>query len=274
MKRHKILVLCGLLFAAQVALGEVKLDVHPDRESGVYAPGDQVIWTVKAAAGSDPVSGALTWAVKRGGLDAAEKGDGAFRDGAATFTGKRADPGTLLLEVKYRPEGADRDVVVRGGAVFAPDQIKSSSPVPEDFDAFWAKKIEQLHAIPMNVKLEAIDVGDPTIEYFKITMDNINGRKIYGQIARPKGGTALPALLQVQWAGVYPLHRDWVTGYAKKGWLSMNIIAHDLPIDEPADFYKQKSAKELDDYPGIGADDRETTYFLPMFLSCRARSII
>ena len=75
-------------------------------------------------------------------------------------------------------------------------------------------------------------------------------------------------MLQVQWAGVYPLSRDWVVGRARGGWLSMNITAHDLPIDEPAEFYQQKAAKELADYPQMGSDDREKSYFLRMFLSC------
>ena len=48
----------------------------------------------------------------------------------------------------------------------------------------------------------------------------------------------------------------------------MNIIAHDLPIDEKPDFYKEKAAKELADYPIQGSDDREKSYFLKMFLSC------
>jgi len=262
---------CVVLSLSVVAAvhAEVKLDAFPDVKSGVYEPGAKVTWTVKAAPKSDPVSGKLAWVIKRGGLKVIAEGEAEFENGEAKISGTRADAGTLLLQVKHRPEGADKDATVKGGAVFAPSKIKASAPVPDDFDAFWTAKIKELDAVPMDVKLEPIDVGDDSIEYFKITMNHIRGRKIYGQIAKPKGKSNLPALLQVQWAGVYPLHRDWVIGHARGGWLSMNIIAHDLPIDEPADFYKQKSANELKDYPGIGADDRETSYFLPMFLSCR-----
>jgi cephalosporin-C deacetylase-like acetyl esterase len=45
-------------------------------------------------------------------------------------------------------------------------------------------------------------------------------------------------------------------------------MAHDLPIDEPADFYKQQNAGPLKDYPSIGNDDRDESYFLRMYLSC------
>ena len=75
-------------------------------------------------------------------------------------------------------------------------------------------------------------------------------------------------MLIPQWAGVYPLEKAWVTDRAAEGWLVLNILAHDLPIDEPAKFYEEQSAGPLKDYWAIGNDDRETSYFLRMYLSC------
>jgi cephalosporin-C deacetylase-like acetyl esterase len=167
--------------------------------------------------------------------------------------------------VKFK---GSKEVSAYGGAAFAPEKVAPSAPPPDDFDAFWKSKLEELAAVPMNATLTAVDVGDASVEYFKLTLDNVRGAKIHGQLARPKGKEGLPAILQVQWAGVYPLHRDWVLGSARGGWLAMNIQAHDLPIDEPQDFYKEKSGKELADYPMIGGDDREKSYFLRMLLSC------
>ena len=239
----------------------VKVAVVQDVESGVYEPGKPATWTITAPG----ASGKIAYAVKVGGLETSDKGEVELVDGKAQVSATRPDPGTLLLEVRL-PGG--KDVAARGGAVFAPDKIAASSPLPDDFDAFWAAKIKELGDVPMNVVLEKVDVGDAAIEYYKITLDNIRGRKIRGQIAKPAGKSGLPALLQVQYAGVYGLERGWVTGHAKGGWLSMNILAHDLPIDEKKEFYEEKSKKELADYTIIGAEDREKSYFLPMFLSC------
>jgi cephalosporin-C deacetylase-like acetyl esterase len=75
--------------------------------------------------------------------------------------------------------------------------------------------------------------------------------------------------LQVQYAGVYPLQKSWVTDHAAKGWLAMNIMAHDLPIDESEDFYKAQAAGPLKNYTAIGSESRETSYFVRMFLGCR-----
>jgi cephalosporin-C deacetylase-like acetyl esterase len=43
-------------------------------------------------------------------------------------------------------------------------------------------------------------------------------------------------------------------------------MAHDLPFDQPEDFYKQAAAATLKDYTAIGNESRETSYFLRMIL--------
>jgi cephalosporin-C deacetylase-like acetyl esterase len=116
--------------------------------------------------------------------------------------------------------------------------------------------------------LEAANSGDEKTDYWKITLDNIRGSKVRGQLARPKTGNKLPALLVVQWAGIYPLEKEWATGRAREGWLTLNINAHDLPIDAPAEFYKTQQETTLKDYTNIGNNDREKNYFLRMYLSC------
>jgi len=259
------LLLALLCFATATA--DPVIQVAPDVESGVYEPGQPVTWSVQVKAGDAAGAGKVTYVVRPGGAGESAKGEAELVDGKASVKAMRETPGTLLVEVHYKPEGG-KDVVGRGGAVYAPDKIAASAPPPDDFDAFWKEKIAELAAVPYETVLTPVDVGNPAVEYFKLTMNNIRGSKIQGQIARPAGKKGLPAMLQVQYAGVYGLQKDWVVNQAKNGWLSMNILAHDLPIDEKPEFYKEKSEKELADYPLIGSDDREKSYFLRMFLSC------
>jgi cephalosporin-C deacetylase-like acetyl esterase len=263
MLRFAVLALC---FVSTVA--DPVVQVSPDVESGLYHAGQTATWKVQVKVGAEPGAGKISWVVRPGGAGESSKGEAELVDGKAQLTATRATPGTLLAEIHYKPAGATKDTIAYGGAAFDPEKVTVSAQPPDDFDQFWKEKIAELAAVPMNVQLTPVDSGDPKVEYYKITMDNIRGSKIQGQIARPAGKEPCPALLQVQYAGVYPLHRDWVTNYAKQGWLSMNIIAHDLPIDEKPEFYKEKSEKELRDYPIQGSDDREKTYFLRMFLSC------
>lgn len=139
---------------------------------------------------------------------------------------------------------------------------------PSDFDTFWDGQIASLQKLPKNTKLQREDSGEKEIKYYKLQMDHIKASKIRGQLARPSKGKKLPALLIVQWAGVYPLQKAWAIDKAKKGWLVLNINAHDLPIAEEEAFYKEQANGSLENYPGIGNEDRNTSYFLRMYLSC------
>lgn len=146
--------------------------------------------------------------------------------------------------------------------------IQPSAARPADFDDFWAKAIEELQRVPIDARLEPVKVEKPGVRYFKTTFNNVRGKSIRGQLARPLEGERFPALLIVQWAGVYALDQAWVLDRAAEGWLVLNIEAHDLPIDEPPEFYKAQFDGALKDYWAIGNEDRETSYFLPMYLSC------
>jgi cephalosporin-C deacetylase-like acetyl esterase len=151
--------------------------------------------------------------------------------------------------------------------VAAPEEINAAAPAPADFDAFWQAQLDKLKRVPPNPQLEPMDVRKPGVLYWKIRLDNINDTHIQGQIARPEKGNKFPALLILQWAGVYALHSDWITGHAAAGWLTLDVEAHDIPIDKPDSFYKDLFAGPLKDYWRIGNDDRDASYFLRMYLS-------
>jgi cephalosporin-C deacetylase len=259
-------VCCGLRAAAVAP--STTINVKPDNETGVYEPGQTVTWSIAVEVEKKPATGKASYRLLLGGLEEIGKGELELNEGKATATGTRKDPGALLLVVKYKAEADPKETTGHGGAIFAPDQIKAGGPAPDDFDQFWKDKIAQLKAIPANPQVKPAESTAANVEYYKITLDNINGTKVYGQMAKPKDGKDLPAMLRVQYAGVYPLNPAWVIDRAKSGWLVLNIMAHDLPCDEPAEFYKKKTEAELKDYTAIGNDDRETTYFLRMFLSC------
>ncbi len=145
---------------------------------------------------------------------------------------------------------------------------------PDDFDAFWDARLDALADVPMdavmllgNVPPEQIPAG---LVYTQFSLAVSPAQRVRGQLAHPnRPGERFPALVTFQWAGVYPLSPFFVTGPAAEGWLCVNVSAHDLPIDEPAAFYNERVAGPLKNYWSLGADDREGSYFLRMFLGTR-----
>jgi cephalosporin-C deacetylase len=250
---------------AGVASGRAQMLVTPDRTNAVYEAGDIVRWRVEWK--GNAAAPAARYRLLRGGLAEVGRGDLKLTNSVADILTQFDSPGTMLVEVKWPVDGGQEKRAL-GGAVAAPARIPLSASPPEDFEDFWKSKLKELRKVPANPQLESADSGKPNVDYWKITMDNIRGSHIYGQLARPKQGKKLPALLIVQWAGVYRLSPNWVTDRAAEGWLVLNIQAHDLPIDQPDAFYKEQAAGPLKDYPSIGNTNRETSYFLRMYLSC------
>ena len=255
-------VFVGIAFVAVVIHAQV-LKVSPDKTSGVYEIGQTVHWRVEGNTNSPgPV---LRFRLLGGGLTEIGRGELTFSNHIAGVETKCTSAGAMLLEVKGSNQFSQ--IRVTAGAVVTPGRIAVSSPRPKDFDSFWQGKLREMEAVPANPKLENVDVGDATVSYSKITMDNIRGTHIQGQLARPVAGKKFPALLILQYAGVYGLKTSWVTDRAKEGWLALNIEAHDLPVDKPEHFYQEKRDGELREYQSIGNDDRDTSYFLRMYLS-------
>ncbi len=262
--RNFHLLAFGFVALAAASLGRAQMAVSPDKPGGVYQIGDIAHWTIEWKGQSN--APAAHYTLKSGGLKDVGQGDLSFSNDAAGIETRFDAPGTLLVEVKWQPESDTHRAV--GGAVAAPDRILPVAPPPADFDAFWKAKLKELKKVPVDTQLETEASGKPGVAYWKITMNNIRGSHIEGQIARPETGKKFPALLILQWAGVYGLQKSWVTDRAAEGWLALNIEPHDLPIDKPDEFYKEQFAGPLKQYWSIGNDDRNASYYLRMYLSC------
>jgi cephalosporin-C deacetylase-like acetyl esterase len=262
--KWSLTLLVGIL-CPTFGFAEPAITVTPDKSDAVYQVGEKVTWNVKVTGDTDAPIKSATYVLKKGGAATFDQGTITFTNDAAMIQGTLNEPGTILAQVTASVPG-QKDLVAFGGAAVAPEQLKPSAPRPDDFDAFWKAKLAQLAAIPPNPVLVKEDSGKPGLDYWKITLDNINGMHVQGQLARPAGDQKLPAMLIVQWAGVYPLQKEWVTNRAAEGWLVLDVMAHDLPIDQPKEFYDDQSKNALKGYTAIGNDDREKSYFLHMFL--------
>lgn len=248
-----------ILLALVGALAAADLTITADHRDGIYAAGETVTWTITGL----PADAAPTYTVKIGGRTVATQGTLQPVEGTATVKTSLPGPGTLLLTI---PTGEKTNAW--GGAVVDWPRIAPAAPAPADFDAFWKAKIATLQTIPADPVLESVPSDDPRVDLWKISMANINGSRINGYLARPKGEASCPAQLVVQWAGVYPLDKAWSVSQARNGWLTLNILAHDLPVDREKAFYDNLKAGALKDYSHIGANDRNASYFLRMYLSC------
>lgn len=235
---------------------------------GIVPLGQSVEWALDLPTpATQPVS--LPYEVKLFGAQVIDQGAielSPDRPAQKIATRATTQPSTLLLEVDV-PRADESPARLRAGAVIAPERIAPAADAPAEFDAFWNEQLARSNALPLNPQVTPGNSGRDGVTYEFVTLDNVDEVKIRGQLARPDRQGRFPAMLIVQWAGVYPLQKAWVTDRAAEGWLALNISAHDQPIDESDAYFKQLTETELKNYTMIGAASPQTSYFLPMYLA-------
>lgn len=240
--------------------------ILPDHANALYHVGDSITFTITWPAGTAPSS--ATYILNYGALTRVATGPVTISGNTATVSGGRfTKPGSLMLEVDWKSANG-MPLKAFGGGIANPDDLRPGAPPPAGFNTFWAARLKELLAVPMNPRLTPEPSGVNGVSYSKITLDNIRGTHVDGQIARPIKGKKFPAIIQFQYAGVYGLQKSWVTDFAKQGFLAMNIEAHDIPIDKPAKYYQQLQSGPLKNYWNIGNDDPNKSYYLRMYLGC------
>lgn len=235
--------------------------LKPLKSSGIYDLGEKAGWTVSMAPGTS-AAGEFTYTLKKNDAEVILSGRLSASTGNTLIETVLREPAMLLLEIS---SPGDTPTHQLAGAAVAPAQLQPVVPCPADFDTFWAAKIKWLHSIPEEAVLTPEDSGKPGVEYATIKLNNINKAHVYGQIAKPAREGKFPAMLLLQWAGMYPLQKSWVTDRAAEGWLVLNVEPHDLPGNLPTEIYPQLPAM-LQSYFTIYNDDRDRNYFLQMYL--------
>jgi cephalosporin-C deacetylase-like acetyl esterase len=132
------------------------------------------------------------------------------------------------------------------------------TPRPPDFDSFWSEKLAAQAKIPLNPVLTSVTSEVPGVEISIFNLDAL-GSHVHGYIAKPAREGKFPALIQLQYAGVYALNARMDEQHASEGWLVINVDSHDKQPDDPSGNVPRA-------YQAIGNTDRETSYFLNMYL--------
>ena len=143
------------------------------------------------------------------------------------------------------------------GAAIAPTKIQPGTPRPADFDAFWEGKLAELAKIPINPVLTPTPTNKEGVEFYTVMLDSV-GSHVQGYLAKPAREGKFPAIIQFQYAGVYALSPASSQDRAAEGWLAFNVDSHDIA--------PSVGTGAPGNYNSLGNTDRETSYFLNMYL--------
>ena len=288
MNRSRIRLSVLLILIAVPALGQPsrtpiqqQLAFAPYHATGIYDVGERVGWTVTP--GPTAPTYAYKWTIRRNNAVVLKEGTLDLSSGRDTIEIVADQPGMIYVAVQAYAElapsaattdaphftggntGRDTGFYAVGAAV-APGRIGLSAPRPDDFDSFWDAKLAAQANVPLNPVLTPVQTDVPGVEMNVFQLDAL-GSKAHGYVARPAwaedGSSAqrprYPAIIQLQYAGVYALNATAVARRAAEGWLVLNVDSHDKLPSDPAGSVPRA-------YQAVGNTDRETSYFLDMYL--------
>jgi len=260
--------------SAQRAPIAQQLAFVPYRASGIYDVGETVGWTVTA--GPARPTYAYKWTIRRNNAVVLKEGRLDLSGGTASIEVVADQPSMIYVAVEAYEDLASGAAPAAGaarftggntgrdtgfyavGAAVAPRKIGPSTPRPADFDAFWESQLASQAAVPLNPVLTPVETAVPGVDLRMFELSAL-GSKAHGYVAKPAREGRFPALLQLQYAGVYALNAAAVARRASEGWLILNVDSHDkLPSDPSGNVPRN--------YREVGNASRETSYFLQMYL--------
>ena len=257
----------ALLAQAATPSTNYSLTVRTDHADALYKQGESVQFTVRLLLDQQPVPAAeVQWTLSKDGVPPVTTGKLRLTNGLGAIAGTLDEPGFLQCKVTFRSP-ARTTVTGVGGAGMDPLQIKPSLPVPADFDAFWTSQKRKLAELPVNAKLTSVKSPQTEVECFDLQADSV-GAPVSGYFAKPAGARpkSLPIILTVHGAGVRSSSLGGAAGWAKKGFLALDLNAHGIPNGKPESFYSDLTNGDLKDYRAQGRESRDTVYFRGMFL--------
>jgi cephalosporin-C deacetylase-like acetyl esterase/tetratricopeptide (TPR) repeat protein len=249
----RTLDLVALILFAYVAEAR-QLRFAPFNSSGIYGLGERAGWTVSLAQGTPAAARKYTYEIKSNNLNTIKSGTLEFKSGSATIEATLEEP--AMLYVTVTAEGAPRASAIHLGAAFAPTQLRPSAARPPDFDAFWDAKLHELSQTPLNPVATLATCNDG-VELSTVQVDGW-GSRTHGYLAKPARAGKFPALVIFRYAGAYDMRPHAAIHRAAEGWLAFDVVSHDLPPD--------KAGGANPNYEAIGNTNRETSYFLKMYL--------
>ena len=253
----------------------VELVATPSHPDSYYQLGQEAQLRVVAREGGVPLSGRMLhykvgpemW------LPAAEDSVAFVNGEALVPMGTMTEPGFLACEYTFKAaDGKTYKDLVK--VAFAPEQIKTYTPMPADFRQFWQKALKE--ARQQALEPECFDVAEATNDLFETKLVRLHVGKdkwLQGYLSLPRKAKghegSYPVVLCPPGAGsqhIYP------SDYFPKQWcIYLKIEIHDNNQRLSGQAYEQER-KKADGYVTRGMASRDTYYYKDVYVGC-ARAI-
>jgi cephalosporin-C deacetylase len=242
--------------------------VTADKQSRTYKTGEKATITIEAYKGGKPLDG-VTLYYQTGDemFLSGEKDSTVFRDGRVTIDmGIRTEPGFRACDLRFTVYGKTYKDLVK--LAYEPENIRSFTAMPKDFDSFWKKTLKAAGKVDINAEttpLPQYSTDKVEVSLVKLTVGP-DGRNMYGYLTRPKDGKKHPVLFCPPGAGAAKISPT--TFYSERGFIYLNVNIHSGCNPELDDEAYAKARKVADNYNRRGIGDKQTFYYRSVYAGC------
>src|SRR5262249_5991783 len=201
-----------------------QLTFGPSHPTGISRVGDIVGWRVTR--GPTAPAYAYKWTIRRNNAVVLKEGKLDLSNGRDTVEVAADEPGMIYVAIdaygdagRFEGGNTGRNTGFYAvGAAVAPAKIALSTARPADFDSFWDGKLVAQSKVPIDAALTPVDSAVPGVEMHLFQLDAL-GSKAHGYVARPAREERFPAVIQLQYAGVYALNAAAAATRPADAWL-------------------------------------------------------
>ncbi|MDR1644640.1 MAG: acetylxylan esterase [Tannerellaceae bacterium] len=266
-----ILMLCslglwGVMTAAQAQQAQrlVSVVVSPDHADWKYKAGEEATFTVQVYKFGHLLRDvAVDYELGPEFFPTVEKKDVVLKEGKTTLKGVMKEPGLLRCRVVAKVDG--RNYEGMAGALYDDGKILPVSDEPADFDAFWAKAIEDARRAPLDaVRTLLPEKSTATQDVYEVSFRNTGFARVYGILMIPKKPGKYPAVLQVPGAGVRPYNG---VNYGEDV-ISLEIGVHGIPVTMAQSVYFSIYGGALNGYWEFSKNNKDQFYYKRVYVGC------
>lgn len=252
---------------AQPAEKLVKVAVSANRADWLYKTGENIKFDISVTTNNVPIKDVeIRYEISEDMMPPHVRETKVLKNGTTTIdasTMKKA--GFLRCTVYAKYNGREYKGMATAGV--EPEKIQPTTTLPDDFKAFWDKGKADLAKIPLDSRMTLIpEKCTDKINAYHISVQNINGSRVYGILYIPKAPGKYPAFLKVPGAGIRPYSGD--ANIASKGVITLEIGIHGIPVNLPAEVYNDLSRGALNGYWNFNLNNKDNYYYKRVYLGC------
>ncbi len=266
-------VFLGFVMIVAIALGvaaqsnQVQLMLVPNRDNGLYESGEQVKVKVIATRCGMPLNDVeVSYEVSEDLMDAHIKKTVKLKGNEATINvGSMKKPGFLRVRARVEHDGKKATAMSTVG--FDVEQLTPTVILPEDFDEFWNKNLEELKKYELRPEMTLLpERCTKTVDVYHVSYRNIGGSRMYGVLTVPKAEGKYPAIIRLPGAGIGSKSGD--VKHSERGVIILELGIHGIPVNLEGSIYDDLTRGVLSAYYLDNLENRDTYYYKRVFLGC------